>query len=339
MLSGSKLGGILASSKIRLALVLCIAGSIPAAVTYSYQEQQIADKTETIEGQSQQILNYESVIASQGQELESKAALLETMNLQIAALEDEIAANEQAIAKKTAEAASLSATVDSQRVQLQSLQAQALQLQNEVNSLTAQVEENRDAITDLERQVQSTQAQLDSAKRIKVSHYGLGVTEDGEGVVFPIEVEIIGSGDGTISVDVKNVQYEASFQDAVRTAAKVASDYSDASVSDKDIIIRFVNDKGGLIRVDGGSAGALITGMIIAGLTDREIDSSVLLTGTIQSDGTIGKIGGLESKTDAAAEFGAETMLVPKDQQFWHPSITVVGVSDIDDVMRHLAPN
>jgi ATP-dependent Lon protease len=339
LLSGSKLGGIFASSKIRLALVLCLAGSIPATITYAYQGQQIADKTAIIDEQSRQILNYESLIASQEQELESKAALLESMNLQISVLQDEIAANEQAIAKKTAEAASLSATVDSQRAQLQSLQSQALQLQNEINSLSAQLSESQDAITDLERQMQSTQAQLDSAKRIKVSHYGLGVTEDGEGVVFPIEVEIIGSGDGTISVDVKDVQYEASFQDAVRTAARVASDYSDMSVSDKDIIIRFVNNDGGLIRVDGGSAGALITGMIIAGLTDREVNPSVLLTGTIQSDGTVGDIGGLESKTDAAAEFGAETMLVPKDQQFWHPSIRVVGVSDIDEVMRYLAPN
>jgi PDZ domain-containing secreted protein len=65
----------------------------------------------------------------------------------------------------------------------------------------------------------------------------------------------------------------------------------------------------------------------------------VLLTGTIQQDGSVGKIGGLESKTDAAAEFGADTMLVPEEQEFWHPSIDVVGVSDIDEVMRHLAPN
>jgi PDZ domain-containing secreted protein len=51
--------------------------------------------------------------------------------------------------------------------------------------------------------------------------------------------------------------------------------------------------------------------MIAAGLMDREIDSSVLVTGTIESDGTVGDIRSLDKKADAAADFGAETILVP----------------------------
>jgi predicted ATP-dependent protease len=339
LLSGAKLS-ISPTKALTIALAAALVTTI---VIFTYQSSamssQLAEKSATIDLQNQQILEHTSTIASQSKELQDKTVELEDLNIEIALLDAEIVANEQTIAQKTAEAETLSNVVQDQRVLMQQLQSQALELQNEVNQLKQTVEENQAKITDLTEQVQTNREQLESAKRIKVNHHGVGVTESGQGVVFPIEVEVIGSGDGTISVDVKNVQYEASFQQAVRTAAEVASDYSGISISNKDIIIRFVNDpSNSLVRVDGGSAGALMTGMIIAALSDRQIESSVLLTGTIQQDGSIGVIGGLQSKTDAAAEFGAEMMLVPEDQEFYHDSIKVVGVSDIEDVMRYLAP-
>jgi predicted ATP-dependent protease len=338
LLSGAKLS----ISPTKALTIAITAALVTTIVIFAYQSSalssQLAEKSATIDLQNRQILEHTSTIASQSKQLKDKTAELEDLGIEIALLDAEIAANEQTIAQKTAEAEMLSNVVQDQRILMQQLQSQALALQNEVNQLKQVVEENQAKITDLTEQVQSNQEQLESVKRIKVNHYGVGVTESGEGVVFPIEVEIIGSGDGTISVDVKNVQYEASFQRAVRTAAEVASDYSGISTSNKDIIIRFVNDpSNALVRVDGGSAGALMTGMIIAALSYKQIEPSVLLTGTIQADGSIGVIGGLQSKTDAAADFGAKTMLVPEGQEFYDGSINVVGVSDIDEVMRYLA--
>ena len=69
-----------------------------------------------------------------------------------------------------------------------------------------------------------------------------------------------------------------------------------------------------LITIDGGSAAAPITAMIAAWLMDREIDSSVLVTGTIEPDGTVGDIRSLDKKADVTADFGAEAILVPKDR-------------------------
>ena len=40
----------------------------------------------------------------------------------------------------------------------------------------------------------------------------------------------------------------------------------------------------------------------------------MLLTGTIQPDGTIGPIGGAAEKADAAGKYGAKTFIVPKGQ-------------------------
>jgi ATP-dependent Lon protease len=93
--------------------------------------------------------------------------------------------------------------------------------------------------------------------------------------------------------------------------------------------------EGSLVKVDGSSAGALIAGMIAAGLSDRDIDPSVLVTGTISQDGKIGRIGSLEEKTDAAATFGAKTVLVPKSQEFESEQVLVIGVSDIGELMNY----
>jgi predicted S18 family serine protease len=217
------------------------------------------------------------------------------------------------------------------------LKSQAARLQGEIADLEGQVDDKENEITLLTGKIEQTEAKLESFKRVTIDHYSVAVDQDGEGIVLPIEIEIIPSGEGIVSIDVKNVKYETGFQDAVRTAVSVASEYSRVSVSDKDIIVRVVNDfDGALITIDGGSAGALITGMIAAGLTDKEINSSTLITGTINSDGTVGKIGGLDRKADAAADFGAKILLVPEEQEFDHDSINVIGVSDIDDVMRYL---
>jgi len=330
----AKLGGISRRALLSITLAATI---IVALGTYSLQEARItslstdlADKSRTIESQSQEIQQYTAEIARQELELQGKVAQLQDLNLRIEALATEIAA-------KDAQVNDLYATVDTQKRELQALRSEAASLQREIMVLEDQVRSGEQRVSELTNQVSLTQKQLDSAKRVQVKHYGLGVSQDNAGVVFPIEVEIIGAGDGRISVDVGNVQYEASFQTAVRTAAAVASEYTGVSTEDKDIIVKFINDdENDIITVDGPSAGALITGMIIAGLTDRQIQPSVLITGAIEPDGKIGAVGSIMAKADAAVNFGATLMLVPESQQFQSEEIQVVGVSDIEEVVDYL---
>jgi len=320
------------------------ASLIVSVVIYNYHTQQvglltaeIADKSDALEARDKQILEYTSTVAAQKQQIDEMSSQLQSLNSQIGSLEENIAQNELEIASKTVEAQGLAASVDAQKNEIQILKGQAARLYEEIQVLEDQVNEKENEIALLTGKVEETQAQLESSKRIKVNHYSVAVTQNEVGVVLPIEVEIIPAGEGIVSIDVKNVEFETGFQDSVRTAVTVASEYSDVSVSDKDIIIRVVNDlDGGLITLDGGSAGALITGMVAAGLMDQEIDSSVLITGTIKSDGTIGNVGGLDEKADAAADFGAVVILVPEAQEFDHDSISVIGVSDIEDVLRYL---
>lgn len=290
---------------------------------------QLAAQSATITEQGRKIEQDSLVIESQKQEISSKSVQLVDLQGRIDDLSKEIESQQQVIAKKTSEAEKLQADLAGKTLELGQLQSQATKLQSEIGALQSEIKAKDNDIAELI-------LEKNASRRVHIAYYGLGVSDDGKGIVFPIEAEIIGSGSGRISVDVSNVQYEASFQGAVRTAVAVASEYTGVSVANKDIIVRLVNTGDGLIQVDGPSAGAAITAIMVAGLSEKEIDSSVLVTGTIRSDGTIGKIGGLSSKADAAAAFGAKKLLVPAGQEFSHGQMEILGVADVRELASHL---
>lgn len=318
--------------KFSLAIGLC-AVIVLGIMSYFYQSARIGElntelalKSTTLEERDSQILEATATISSQSQQIEAKGAQLEQLNIEIVQMESEIELTELVISSQGLEIEELDQRVALQRDELQNLMLEASGLRDEIQILESKIQENEEL--------------LQSFERTRVQHYSLAVDQDDNGVILPIEVEIIPSGDGTVSIDVKNVKFETGFQTAVRNAVEVASAHSGIKVSDKDIIIRVVNefdDPQGELTIDGGSAGALISAMIIAGLSGEEIDSSVLVTGSIELDGTVGRIGGVEEKARAAADFGAKTLLVPEEQVFDDASIQIVGVSDIDDVMNYIA--
>lgn len=327
----SKIGNAFANKKLLSASIIA---SLIAAVTGG-MSLELARQSSIIDQQNQEIQQYTTTTASQKQEIADKAEQLRKLDQQINILSSDIVSKEEEITTKSHEAESLSAALAAQQGDLKELQAQFQSIQGEIGLLQAKIKSNEQYIADLTHQMEVAQ----QGERVRISHYGLGITEDNKGIVFPIEVEIIGSGSGSVSVDVSNVQYEASFQSAVRTAATVASDYTGVSISQKDIIVRFVNnldDSGKLVKIDGPSAGAVITAMIIAGLSDKELSSSTLVTGTIKPDGSIGSVGSIEDKISAATGFGANVVLVPDSQEPQSSHILVIGVSNIEDVMKYL---
>jgi len=332
------------SSKVRVALAISLIASVAiSGLIYFSQTRDIehlrlelADKSTILSAQSQQLSNYHSDIENQQRQIEEKSSELVSLQSEIDNLRNKVALSDLQIKAKTAEAENLADTISAQQGKIQAGE-QAEKLEDEIKNLEVQLQEKQSQISILTGNVRDTQAKLDGLKRLSIKHYSVAVTQEHVGIVLPVQVDIIPDGEGVVSIDVKNVQYETGFQEAVRKAVKVASDYTDVSVSDKDIIITVVNDNNNrLITIDGGSAGALITAMIASVLSGEEMNSSVLITGSINSDGTVGNIGGLSEKADAAAEFGADTLLVPEDQAFRHDSIRIVGVSDIGDIMRQL---
>lgn len=139
-----------------------------------------------------------------------------------------------------------------------------------------------------------------------------------EGVVMNITVDVR-DGTGLVLVNTE-LPAGVDFQTSARTAVKVAQEHvPDVDMSKKDVIFSITpsSSQAGdsdLRAVDGPSAGAAMTVLLISELQSKKLDNSVLITGTIEPDGTIGRVGGVPEKAIAAGEYGAKTFLVPKGE-------------------------
>ena len=67
--------------------------------------------------------------------------------------------------------------------------------------------------------------------------------------------------------------------------------------------------------IDGPSAGAILTIGTLAALHGDDLDPKVTMTGTISPDGTVGVVGLVLYKIDAASEAGFETVMIPYGTQ------------------------
>lgn len=141
-----------------------------------------------------------------------------------------------------------------------------------------------------------------------------------EGLVMDITVDIRDGGRGLVLVNTE-IPAGVDFQTSAKTAVKVAQEQTGADLSHKDIIFS-IKSKGGtqedgeskLDAVDGPSAGAAMTILLISDLQSKKLDGSVLVTGTIEPDGTVGPVGGVPEKAIAAGEYVAKLLLVPKGE-------------------------
>lgn len=68
-------------------------------------------------------------------------------------------------------------------------------------------------------------------------------------------------------------------------------------------------------RIDGPSAGALMTVAVIAATRGDTVRADATMTGTINPDGMIGPVGGIVQKIEAAAQFGKKLVLIPVGTQ------------------------
>jgi PDZ domain-containing protein len=94
--------------------------------------------------------------------------------------------------------------------------------------------------------------------------------------------------------------------------------------------------------VGGPSAGLAFTLAIIDDLTPGSLtgDKDVAVTGTIQPDGTVGEVGGVEQKAITARTNGVQLMIVPKaevaDARRGAGDVRIVGVENIDEALDAL---
>jgi PDZ domain-containing protein len=95
--------------------------------------------------------------------------------------------------------------------------------------------------------------------------------------------------------------------------------------------------------VGGPSAGLALTLGIIDKMTPGSLTggSRVAVTGTMDLDGNVGVIGGIQQKTFLAARSGVKVFIVPADEaeaarQYAGPDLQIIGVRTIDDALAAL---
>lgn len=144
----------------------------------------------------------------------------------------------------------------------------------------------------------------------KSTIYMPAVDENGKGVVTSLKVESA-EGEGRTLVNINDILFWTDTQFSIQTAKAVAENYTGYDVSKADIIYA-INTSANLI--EGPSAGAALTIATVAALRNQTLNPDVMITGTIEPDGTIGQVGGILEKAEAAKAVGAKLFLVPEGQ-------------------------
>lgn len=137
------------------------------------------------------------------------------------------------------------------------------------------------------------------------------VDNEGNGISLPLIVEIQ-PGKGRVLTNINEILvWWITTQESIQTAKSVARDLTKLDISNYDFIYTLETNA---TIIEGPSAGAALTVATIAVLENRSINQSVMITGTINRDGTIGQVGGILVKAKAAKDVGAKLFLVPEGQ-------------------------
>ncbi len=141
-------------------------------------------------------------------------------------------------------------------------------------------------------------------------------------------------------------------QISTRFARDVACDFLNVDCDNNDFFYTISADSS---IIGGPSAGAAIAALTVVALKDIELDEGIAVTGTINSGGLIGPIGGVKEKVQAAKDVGLKKVIIPSGERFVKPegdnssenrtidiveygrniSIEVVEAGSLDDVLWH----
>jgi len=134
-------------------------------------------------------------------------------------------------------------------------------------------------------------------------------------------------GEGRVFVDTYPLT-QIDTQGSVRLAAEAAASLIGKDLSKVDIYAVIRSDSA---VIGGPSAGGTLSVAILASLLNKTVDPKVVMTGTINPDGTIGPIGGVLQKAEAAHSVGATRFLVPRGQTVATETPTSGKIVDVAD--------
>lgn len=146
-----------------------------------------------------------------------------------------------------------------------------------------------------------------------ITIYAPAVSGSGEGVLSKTTLIVAYPGSGRVFFSALPYT-ELDTQGAARIAAYIASLAAGVSFNNYDY---YVITESNVPIIGGPSSGGLMCVGFLSLLMNKTLNPSVTMTGMINPDGTIGPVGGLKEKLDAAASNGFKTFLIPKGQRYY----------------------
>ena len=136
------------------------------------------------------------------------------------------------------------------------------------------------------------------------------VDADGNGVTTSLDVQLL-EGQGRALANIDKLLFWTDTQNSIRTARAVSEMVTGKDMTQYDLVYTI---RANASVIEGPSAGAALTIATIAALEKQPLNTSVMITGTINNDGSIGLVGEVLQKAKAAKDIGAEVFLVPPTQ-------------------------
>jgi len=150
------------------------------------------------------------------------------------------------------------------------------------------------------------------------------------GVISTITVTVQNNGNGRVFVDtlpLTQIDMQGSARLAVKVASALVSNDKNSDVDPSKYDYFFVVRTNSPV-IGGPSAGAIMTVATICLLENWTINNETIMTGMINPDGSIGPIGGIPQKIDAAYSVGAKRFLIPKGQGTYTEMVTTTETNN-----------
>jgi predicted S18 family serine protease len=136
--------------------------------------------------------------------------------------------------------------------------------------------------------------------------------EQGQMLIMSVEV-VPGHGD----IFMSTAPYVGmQTQNSERIAVSVATRLLEQNAKECDFLFRIGGDINETEAVDGPSAGAAMTLIVLSALGNATVLDTISMTGTIEPDGSVGPVGSVNAKATAAAKEGATLFLTPKLEMY-----------------------
>jgi predicted S18 family serine protease len=186
-------------------------------------------------------------------------------------------------------------------------------LQNEVEILQEEVENLRSQLQQIPRDMPAEETPI--VPNTEILNFTIrkeipivAVSGDGRGILSSLSMEMAPGNDQVL------VATQPFLEPDLQHSLNEAVDYAKRITGYSNGMDFIYNYKINTTLIGGGSAGASAAIVTIAGIENKTLKEDAVITGTINYDGSIGVVGGIQEKAQAVADAGYSYFLVPEGQ-------------------------